>query len=45
MKKKTELKGKENHQNKSNNQSNILFRQTIEFADPTRNVLRETILE
>ena len=40
MKRKTELKEKENHQNESNNQSNILLWQTIKFTDPTR--LRST---
>ena len=43
--KKTELKQRENHQNESNNQSNISFRQTIEFTDPARKALRKTTLE
>jgi hypothetical protein len=37
--KKTELKEKENHQNKSNNQGNIPLLQTIEFAQSTRKAL------
>jgi hypothetical protein len=39
MKRKTEIKEKENHQNESSNRNNISFRQTIKFTKSTRKAL------